>query len=236
MAFALFQSEHYEPLRLQKTEVDRPRFSTICSSSENPTEEKFKTYRKKLADAGMSAGQVDSTVLKLREMIDLRQKLLKTNEAIAEKKDKAAQKFAPFDTDEVGTLWGKTLRFMSLKMPDEVKNCISVLRRKGAADFPSAALDAAEAFFFSKVDLPFKEGLLVCMFEPPATSHAIYKIGDIITAIDGTPCKKFEDYRAKTGKSYTIYRRDANGIFKQMVLTMPEGQPRVALVNIKEEL
>lgn len=33
MAFALFQSEHYEPLRLQKTEVDRPRFSTICSSS-----------------------------------------------------------------------------------------------------------------------------------------------------------------------------------------------------------
>lgn len=216
--------------------LDAMNYGTLLQNDENPTEEKFKIYREKLITAGMSAEQADSTVVKLREMIALRQKLLKTNEAIEEKKDKAAQKFAPLDTDEVGILWGKTLRFMSLKMPDEAKNCISVLRRKGAADFPSAALDAAEAFFFSKVDMPFKEGLLVCMFEPPATTHAIYKIGDIITAIDGTPCKKFDDYRAKAGKSYTIYRRDANGVFKQMVLTMPEGQPRVALVNIKEEL
>lgn len=156
--------------------------------------------------------------------------------ALAKDENEAAQKFAPQDTDDVGTLWGKTLRFMSLKMPDEAKKCISVLRRKSVADFPPAALDAAEAFFFSKVDLPFKEGLLVCMFEPPATSHAIYKIGDIITAVDGIACKKFEYYRAKAGRSYTIYRRDANGVFKQMVLAMPEGQPRVALVNIKEEL
>ena len=156
--------------------------------------------------------------------------------ALAKDENEAAQKFAPLDTDEVGTLWGKTLRFMSLKMPDEAKKCISVLRRKSVADFPPAALDAAEAFFFSKVDMPFKEGLLVCMFEPPATTHAIYKIGDIITAVDGIDCKKFEDYRAKAGRSYTIYRRDANGVFKQMVLTMPEGQPRVALVNIKEYL
>lgn len=216
--------------------LDAMNYCTLLQNDENPTEAKFKSYREKLVEAGMSAGQADSMVLKLREMIALRQKLLKTNEAIEEKKDKAAQKFAPLDTDEVGTLWGKTLRFMSLKMPDEAKKCISVLRRKSVADFPPAALDAAEAFFFSKVDLPFKEGLLVCMFEPPATTHAIYKIGDIITAVDGIACKKFEDYRAKAGRSYTIYRRDANGVFKQMVLTMPEGQPRVALVNIKEYL
>lgn len=216
--------------------LDAMNYRTLLQNDENPTEEKFKIYRKKLITAGMSAGQADSTVLKLREMIALRQKLLKTNEAIAEKKDKAAQKFAPQDTDDVGTLWGKTLKFMSLNMPDEAKNCISVLRRKGAANFPPAALDAAEAFFFSKVELPFEEGFLVCMFEPPATSHAIYKIGDIITAVDGIACKKFEDYRAKAGRSYTIYRRDANGGFKQLVLTMPEGQPRVALVNIKEYL
>lgn len=216
--------------------LDAMNYGTLLQNDENPTEEKFNIYRKKLITAGMSAEQADSTVVKLREMIALRQKLLKTNEAIAEKKNEADQKFAPLDTDEVGVLWGKTLRFMSLKMPDEAKNCISVLRRKGSADFPPAALDAAEAFFFSKVDLPFKEGLLVCMFEPPATSHAIYKIGDIITAVDGIACKKFEDYRAKAGRSYTIYRRDANGGFKQLVLTMPEGQPRVALVNIKEYL
>lgn len=216
--------------------LDAMNYCTLLQNDENPTEAKFKIYRDKLITAGMSAGQADSMVLKLREMIGLRQKLLKTNEAIAEKKDKAAQKFAPLDADDVGTLWGKTLRFMSLKMPDEAKNCISVLRRKSTADFPTAALDAAEAFFFSKKELPFKDGLLVCMLEPPATSHAIYKIGDIITAVDGIACKKFEDYRAKAGRSYTIYRRDANGVFRQLVLTMPEGQPRVALVNIKEYL
>lgn len=216
--------------------LDAMNYCTLLQNDENPTEAKFKNYREKLITAGMSAGQADSMVLKLREMIGLRQKLLKTNEAIAEKKDKAAQKFAPLDADDVGTLWGKTLRFMSLKMPDEAKNCISVLRRKSTADFPPAALDAAEAFFFSKVDPPFEDGLLVCMFEPPATSHAIYKIGDIVTAVDGVACKKFEDYLAKAGRSYTIYRRDANGVFRRLVLTMPEGQPRVALVNIKEEL
>lgn len=56
--------------------LDAINYGTLLQNDENPTEEKFKTYRKKLADAGMSAGQVDSTVLKLREMIDLRQKLL----------------------------------------------------------------------------------------------------------------------------------------------------------------
>ena len=110
------------------------------------------------------------------------------------------------------------------------------MRRKSAADFPTAALDAAEAFFFSKKELPFKDGLLVCMFEPPATSHAIYKIGDIVTAVDGVSCRKFEDYRAKAGRSYEIYRRDKDGIFRKHVLTMPENQPRAALVNLKESL
>ena len=216
--------------------LDAMNYRKLLQNDENPTEVKFKNYREKLITAGMSVGQADSMVVKLREMIALSRKRLTTNEAIAEKKNEAARKFAPLDTDEVGILWGKTLRFMSLKMPDEAKNCISVLRRKGAADFPSAALDAAEAFFFSKVDLPFKEGLLVCMFEPPATSHAIYKIGDIVTAVDGVSCRKFEDYRAKAGRSYEIYRRDKDGIFRKHVLTMPENQPRAALVNLKESL
>jgi hypothetical protein len=184
----------------------------------------------------MSHEQADSMVKKLKESITLQTQISNTKESLENTLDRASKKFAPLDTDDIGTLWGKTLRFMSLKMPDEAKNCISVLRRKGATDFPSAALDAAEAFFFSKVDLPFKEGLLVCMLEPPATSHAIYKIGDIITAVDGIACKKFEDYRAKAGRSYEIYRRNDDGTFQKHVFTMPENQPRAALVNLKETL
>lgn len=152
------------------------------------------------------------------------------------KKEVARDKFAPRMDDDSGMLWGKALRFMVLKMPDEARKCLEVLRYKKFPDFPPAALDTAEHIFCSGAELPFTDGLLVCMFEPPATRHAIYEIGDVITAVDGKPCRKFEDYRAKAGRVYTIYRRQADGTFRKLVSEMPEKQPRVALVNLTEEL
>ena len=39
----------------------------------------------------------------------------------------------------------------------------------------------------------------------------------------------------KTGNTYTIYRRNAKGQFDKLTATMPEGQPRVALVDLTEK-
>ena len=211
-------------------------YSSNLMMNGDVSEDKLKVYRQKLIEAQMSHEQADSMVKKLKETIALQKQVSNTKGSLENTLDRASKKFAPKEGDDVGTLWGKTLRFISLKMPDEAKKCIDVLRRRKTKEFPSAALDAAEAVFFCKGDLPFNDGLLVCMFEPPATSHAIYKIGDIVTAVDGVSCRKFEDYRAKAGRSYEIYRRNDDGTFQKHVFTMPENQPRTALVNLKETL
>ena len=132
-------------------------------------------------------------------------------------------------------LWGKALRFMSVNMPEEAKRCADVLRRRNTPDFPPSAIDTAEAIILSKGALPFVGGVLVCSYEPPATSHAIFKIGDVITEVNEKPCQYFEDYSSKTGNTYTIYRRNAKGQFDKLTATMPEGQPRVALINLTEK-
>ena len=159
---------------------------------------------------------------------------MKTKESLLEIKERAWEKFAPRMNDEPGVLWGKALRFMSLKMPDEAKGCIDMLRRRAVAEFPSVVLDVAEAVFFPKSALPFETGLLVCMFKSPATSHSIYKIGDVVTEVDGVPCRRIEDYSAKAGRVYTIYRRHSNGTFRKFISEMPGNQPDVAFVSLKE--
>jgi hypothetical protein len=156
-------------------------------------------------------------------------------EQLEEAHDRLRKKFAPKDDDDIGILWGKALRFMSVNMPEEAKRCADVLRRRNTPDFPPSAIDTAEAIILSKGSLPFVGGVLVCSYEPPATSHAIFKIGDVITEVNEKPCQYFEDYSSKTGNTYTIYRRNAKGQFDKLTATMPEGQPRVALVDLTEK-
>jgi hypothetical protein len=201
---------------------------------ENVTEDELAVYRRKLIDAKMTSEQADTMVRKVRESIELKRKLAAARDSLAGARDRAATKFAPGADDDAGMLWGKALRFMSLKMPDEARACIDMLRSRNTPEFPPVALDTAETVLFAGGDLPFEAGLLVTLFEAPATSHAIYKIGDVITEVDGKPCRRFEDYRAKAGRVYTVYRRRPDGSFQKLVSEMPEGQPRVALVNMKE--
>jgi len=192
-------------------------------------------YRKQLIAAGATEKQVEAQVAKLREMAEMKQKLSKTQDELAEVQDKLREKFAPSDEDDVGMLWSKALQFMKVGMSKEAKLCINALRRRNAAEFPPEALDAAEAFFASDVMPQTGGGLLVCSFEQPATGHAIFRIGDVVTSMDGNPCRRLEDYCTKPGSEYEFYRRDAQGQFVRMAAKMPEDQPRVALANLTEE-
>ena len=207
-------------------------------------------------DAGMSTEQADRMGKKEDELFNWKARLNVSQKALADVRESLREKFAPKEDDDAGMLWSKALRFMSVKMPEDAKLCVDALRRRNVADFPSTALDAAEAFFLAKDKLPFWGGVLVCGFEPPATSHAIYKIGDIIAEINGEPCLRFENYSGKAGNtvkinqktslrfvnysgkagnSHTIYRLNANGGFDRVSAVMPDNQPRVALVNLIEE-
>ena len=186
-------------------------------------------------DAGLSPEQAERIGKKEEELQNLKAQKKETQNSIADARERIRKKLAPKGDDDIGMLWGKALRFRKLNMQEDAKLCMDVLRRRNTSEFPAKALDTAEAVFSSKAELPFRGGLLVCAFEPPATSHAIYKIGDVIAEVDGKPCMKYEDYRDKVGSTYTVYRPNATGTFEKTTAVLPEKQPRVALVNLTEE-
>ena len=208
---------------------------TLIDTTKKLPEHELALYKKQLIEAGMTEAQADSLVGKFRKLAEQKLKLALVQEQLEEAHDRLRKKFAPKDDDDIGILWGKALRFMSVNMPEEAKRCADVLRRRNTPDFPPSAIDTAEAIILSKGALPFVDGVLVCSYEPPATSHAIFKIGDVITEVNGKPCHHFEDYSSKAGNTYTIYRRNAKGEFDKLTATMPENQPRVALVNLTEK-
>lgn len=208
---------------------------TLIDTTKKLPEHELALYKKQLIEAGMTEAQADSLVGKFRKLAEQKLKLALAQEQLEEAHDRLRKKFAPKDDDDIGILWGKALRFMSVNMPEEAKRCADVLRRRNTPDFPPSAIDTAEAIILSKGALPFVDGVLVCSYEPPATSHAIFKIGDVITEVNGKPCRHFEDYSSKAGNTYTIYRRNAKGEFDKLTATMPENQPRVALVNLTEK-
>jgi hypothetical protein len=218
--------------RLQKNVMDR---ATILGERTKSLAEDEETFKQRMRDAGASEADAERMLGKIKGLAEMKTRLADTEAALAEARDRLREKFAPKDEDDLGMLWGKALRFMKVNMPDEAKRCVDMMRKRNAAEFPPAALDTAEAVFFSNGSLPFTNGLIVCSYMPPATSHAIYKIGDVITAMDGRECRRFEDYRGKTGSRYTIYRRSADGKFEKIEATMPDNQPRVAVANLTED-
>ena len=209
--------------------------SQIIGNASRELEQARRDGQKKLIDMGATPEAAERIQGKIEKVSNLKARLDETEKQLAAARERIRKKFAPKDDDDIGILWGKALRFMKAGMSEEAKLCITALRKRNAAEFPPAALDAAEAFFASDVMPQTGGGLLVCSFEPPAICHAIFCIGDIVTSMDGNPCCKFEDYRAKTGSEYAFYRRDEQGKFVKMSAKMPEGQPRVALANLAEE-
>ena len=147
--------------------------------------------------------------------------------------NRAKKKFAPRDTDDIGTLWGKTLRFLTLNMPDEAKEVLSAIRGRNDKTFTKQVCDALESFIMQRHKLPFKAGVMAIGFESPATQHAIFGIGDVIVEQNGKPVSKFNDYRSVDGNKYTIYRY-VDGAFQKDSATMPVKQPKVLLLDLSE--
>lgn len=209
--------------------------TVLMSAAKAMPERELDLYKKQMVEAGATVEQADAQIAKLREMFELKKKMVEAQDGLADVLEKARKDFAPKDDDDIGTLWRKMLRFMKIDMPEEAKLCVEALRRRSDEKCPSAALDVAEAIFFAKDKLPFEGGVLVCSYEPPATGHAIFRIGDVIAEVNGKPCRQSQDFTGKVDTAYTIYRRNAKGVFEKASATMPADQPRVLLVNLAEE-
>lgn len=147
------------------------------------------------------------------------------------------EKFAPKISDEPDLLWGKYKRFMAVGINDAAVEVIKVLRKKRSPDFPSRVCDVGEMATLLLDKLPFKGGVVATGFEPPATGHAIFKIGDVVTAIDGKKVESYDDYKAhsRVGAKYTFYRLDGC-VFNRHNAQMPAWQPRIGWIEIWEKL
>ena len=200
-----------------------------------PTPKTPEELRENLKKLGASPEQIEAQVAKMEKVFELQRKLDEAKGGLEAVRERARKKFAPQTSDDDGLLWGKVLKFNALNMPEEAQKCIDMLKSRNSKQFPLEAIASGELFFAKAGELPFKGGLLVCHFEPPATSHAIFCVGDIITGVDDKVCRTFDDYRMKVGAVYTVQRFDGKGGFRECKLTMPEGQPRTALVDLAQE-
>ena len=198
-----------------------------------------KQFGELLVDSGATQEQANKMVENVMETESQKSELAEMQKKLEEARERVRQKFAPLESDDSGTLWGKGLRFMTVNMSDEALKCVDMLRKKNDPQFSTPVCNAAEAFIRQRSTLSFKSGVLVCFFEPPATSHAIYKIGDIVTHINDKPCANYKAYVAtekEKNRKMLIWRLDVNGKFVSHEAIMPENQPRVALINLAETL
>lgn len=97
------------------------------------------------------------------------------------------------------------------------------------------APSARNTILLEKGSLLFGAGLLVCHFKSPVTVHAIFQPGDIITSINGKPCRTFGDYQAKKGSVMVFWRLDARGEFVRHEEILPLNQSPIALVDLTDE-
>lgn len=199
-----------------------------------PTPRTPEELRSNLEKIGATPEQIERMVARMKKMQDMKDQLASAQKGIEDAKARARVKFAPKSTDDARILWGKVLRFLSLDMRDDALNAVSALRKKNSAEFPPDVCTAAEAFVCTRGRLPFVSGVMVAFFESPATSHAIFRLGDIIVEQDGKAVHFFNDCRMKDGSTYVVYRYDGHGGFTRLTLTMPPGQPRVATVDLME--
>ncbi len=223
-------NEHEEIITEKANEVGNMRKELVAAE---------RKLKEELQNQGASSEQADRIINRQGEVEALKGIVNSRKQQLEEARERVRQKFSPLDSDDCGTLWGKSLRFMTVNMSDEALKCIDMLRKKNDPQFSTPVCNAAESFIRQRNSLPFKDGVLVCFFEPPATTHAIYQLGDIVTHINGKPCANYDAYAAvknDKNRKIRIWRLDINGKFVSHEAIMPDNQPRVALMDLSETL
>lgn len=185
--------------------------------------------------SGMSAEDEARVSAKAADLLRSARKLAETRQRIDAARQRIREKFAPYPSDAPDLLWGKMLRFRAVGLPDDAALALDFLRQKRSPDFPPAAIAAAEALCRLGSDAPAPDGVMVAACEPPATSHVVFRPGDVVVARDGRPVHRVPDWKTNPGSTYGFWRLDpASGTFRFHEAVLPAGQPRVGLLNTAE--
>lgn len=223
---------------MQKMEEASHDIGTVVGNVRQSLEHDYDAMRLWLIAGGYTPERAEKLVEMIRENHSLEAKLKQANKALDSEKERHNRANAD---DSTALLQGKALRFIGSGLYDEAANCIKIIRDRtsheggrSVNDYPAEALATLERIAQLRGKVPFAGGVLVVGFEPPATSHAIYKTGDVITSVGGEHCATFDEYAAKrkTSNEIELYRLDEIGRFGKRMSTMPDNQPRVGLVGL----
>lgn len=219
---------------LQKIKQNLNEFAAITGKQNQLLHQEYADYTRKLTEAGATPEQAGEATQKIKDIAAVKKLLDAENAKIAQLQAKAKRKFAPLPTDEPGIIWAKMLRFLAVDMPAEALQCLQMLRQRQSPEVAVAAMDAAEQFVRQRGALPFQAGAMVISLAPPAVKHAILRPGDIVTEINGKPCRTQDNYNGAPGNRLVIYRLAPTGAFEKVEAVMPPGQPNVYVASMAE--
>lgn len=181
---------------------------------------------------------------KQQEVDQKRQQLAETQKQLEEKKQELREKFTPTDTDGPYLVWGKALRFLKVYMVDDAISAFQFYLNKVKNTDPEAAIYVPAAIHFvrsmSKTGINY--GMLVVGYEPGKPKHPVFRVGDILIAVNEAVCRNFGDYEkitksipANAPYQVTILRPDESGALRMIDAEIPRGVTKVAFMNLMEE-
>ena len=188
--------------------------------------------RKQLKKQGLTDAQIDKLLQQNKDVSRIKAELIEMVNRLKVAKLKALKKFAPVATDDDSTLWGKMVALQKAYLPEEALKALTMIGQNKAKTISEKVCQVVRRILLSPHDLPFSHGVIVVFFEPPATSHAIFQLGDIVTQVNNKDCYSSDTFRTAEGMTYTIFRMNKSGKFEKLTLTMPGKQPRTAIASL----
>lgn len=187
--------------------------------------------------------QVNRLLEKSNQLTISQDKLENLKQELEEAKAEFRRKFAPSADDDIGTLWGKMLRFLSVNMYDEALNCVDYIREtQRDADAYSPMYTAACASFIKNISKTgVNYGLMIVGYDPD-NIHPYYEIGDVIISYNGcvihniTEYEAAKDNRPEEGSvKVVVMRLNGEGSWENVSLDIPVDAPAVYMANMTEK-
>ncbi|MDO4563817.1 MAG: TIR domain-containing protein [Clostridia bacterium] len=202
--------------------------------------------------ASSVASQLASYEEKLQKKEEMQKKLDEAEKKLEALKMEAQQKFAPLETDDFSTLWGKMMRFNTLNMPDMVDTCFDFMdARLSTEDIKNdlepetiedmrVLLPTVRIFYDNASKSGINYGLLIGTYSDDEKKDRCFEYGDILVEIDGSPIYGQESY-AKAKETAigtiqaTVLRRSGTG-FETVTLDFnPENEAKKYTYELSEK-
>lgn len=165
-------------------------------------------FVKMLMSVGMSREEAEDylarTGNKMENIEALKKQVEEEIQELEEIRNKAKVKFAPQSADDCNLLWGKMLRFLTLDMSDEAVSCAQAYLVKarnskeepyvGAATYIPIVIQYIKQISQTGVDF----GVMVVGMDAKKQEETVYQIGDVIIAINDSPCRTYKDIEKLT--------------------------------------